>query len=570
MIWWEYIANIGLDAIKDKIKDPIMEIAVKKRLDEFLEKQEKLNFNCSLEEEVDFESLANYIRNDLIEDVKIRFFGDKEARGIAYHNIVSKSIQYAKSKTKISEDRAKKMVNSSINILRKFYEIKSNRELSYFAGRIEDVVIDAMSQHTESTQRIEEKIDKKMEEVVNKIESTSLLSLDHNMNLAETGQINQVGKNLSNVLKTISIKHPLYPYYGYNLKNQEGEMISIPLLEDAVTKYPPRFDISANSVRVGSTDISELPTYNVFDYSYRHQIPITINVAVANKLLGNITDPSQVEAMEIQGREMTLMPPSFPQAFPCSISMNGELVFDYLLMRTKEILEDGTIFVTNEEQNNRSFAVSFTINTSNKKMDFNIIPLTASNIEQLNYRNFMKTASKGGKVEIKELSLNVILGGGNIDSFSPSEQLESEIEFLEQITTIERHFDLAFKIPQDIKIEDHQIINYVYSIIRDGSFTDNWSNFNTKFEISEDLKGKIAEMNDITFVFVYSGMVNVELFDQSFSFPMKRVLNAAKIKDLMRLKQKVEFLDNSDTLTITLIPDETAGDNTYRDTFVEV
>jgi hypothetical protein len=50
---------------------------------------------------------------------------------------------------------------------------------------------------------------------------------------------------------------------------------------------------------------------------------------------------------------------------------------------------------------------------------------------------------------------------------------------------------------------------------------------------------------------------------------VKRVIKTAKIKDLMRLKQKIEFLDNDDYLTVTLIPDETTGEHTYIDTFYE-
>ncbi len=72
---FEYIANIGMDAIRDEIKDFSMEVAAKNRLNKFLKKQEKLNFNCTLEKEVDFEGLTNYIRSELLEDVKLGFFG---------------------------------------------------------------------------------------------------------------------------------------------------------------------------------------------------------------------------------------------------------------------------------------------------------------------------------------------------------------------------------------------------------------------------------------------------------------------------------------------------------------
>ncbi|WP_022757490.1 hypothetical protein [Butyrivibrio fibrisolvens] len=68
-------------------------------------------------------------------------------------------------------------------------------------------------------------------------------------------------------------------------------------------------------------------------------------------ILGNIEGPSQYEAEELVGKLIEIKPQEFPPAFPCSISVNGKVFFDYLLMRTKEILEDGTVILDNREVN---------------------------------------------------------------------------------------------------------------------------------------------------------------------------------------------------------------------------
>ncbi len=353
------------------------------------------------------------------------------------------------------------------------------------------------------------------------------------------------------------------------MKNLDGKMVSIPLSEEAVIKYPPQFNITANDVRIGSEEISKLHTNNIFDYSYCRQLPISLSVSTANKFLGDVLDPIQEEAKEMQGSKIIITPPKFPKAFPCSISMNGETIFDYLLMRTKEISEDGTAVVTNEEQDNRTFDIIFSINQNTKKMNFNIRPLATLNVEQLRYRRFLKNASVGGTVEIKILSLNALLGSGNVDPFTPSDTLNSEIEFLEKITTIEHHFNLNLVIPREITIEDHQTLDHIYDIIHTGSFTGHWSGLNTVFVISEDLKEKIYEVSDTLYMFAYTCVANVELFNQEFSFPMKREFRAAKFKDLMRIKEKANVLDIGDTITIHLVPDETAGYNTYIDSFAK-
>lgn len=556
----EHILEIGLDAGKDKIKGTHMETEARKRLEKFLEGQQKLNFNCTMEEEIDFASLADYIRHDLINDVKKRLFGDKKTRGIAHKTIIEKAAYYARSKTKISEQRAKKIVSTAMDILRKYYESKANCELSYYAGRIEDTLTDEISNKCTI-------IFKEVKGVKDQIESTKLLSLDENMKLARNGQIDKVGDNLSDVIKAVSTTHPLYPYYGYKITNPDGEFVSIALCKEAAIKYPPQFNIIANNVHVGSKHICELQGYDVLEYSYRHQLPISLDVTIARKILGNIDDPAQAEAKKLQGSKMILTPPEFPEAFPCSISMNGEMVFDYLLMRTKEILEDGTILVTNEEQGNRGFDIVFSINQINKEISFKIHPLTASNTEQLRYREFIRNASKGGTIAIKVLSLNTLLGTANIEPFIPSERLDLEIEFLKKITVIENYFNINLVVPQEITIEDHQIIDHVYKMIDLGHFSGHWSTFSSKLEISEDFRRKIAKLDDTLYKFVCVCVSNFELFNQKFSFSMRREFRAARFKDLKRIKEKAKILDIGDTITIHFIPGGTDENNTYIDTF---
>ena len=65
----DYVVGIGLDAVKERLKNEHEVRQLKDRLGEFVERQRKLNFNCTREEELDFGGLTDYIRSDLIEDV---------------------------------------------------------------------------------------------------------------------------------------------------------------------------------------------------------------------------------------------------------------------------------------------------------------------------------------------------------------------------------------------------------------------------------------------------------------------------------------------------------------------
>ena len=66
------IENIGFDVVKDRIKSVDEEKAIRTRLKSFLERQARINEVCSRDEEIDFEGLANYFQDSMIEDVKDR------------------------------------------------------------------------------------------------------------------------------------------------------------------------------------------------------------------------------------------------------------------------------------------------------------------------------------------------------------------------------------------------------------------------------------------------------------------------------------------------------------------
>ncbi len=90
----DYLSNIGLDVVRDRIKDSAMESAARDRLRDYLARQKRINEVCTREEELDFERLASYIQEELIEDVKVRLFGESEERARARQTILSKATSY--------------------------------------------------------------------------------------------------------------------------------------------------------------------------------------------------------------------------------------------------------------------------------------------------------------------------------------------------------------------------------------------------------------------------------------------------------------------------------------------
>jgi len=125
----EHVADIGLEAIADTAKNKEEIADARKKLTDFIQGQEKYNFNCSIQEEIDFQSLSEYICSDLIDDVRVRLFGKRKDRGLARQTIMNKAAYYAQAKTKLSEQRAKNLVGTAIDILALYYRGKTKPEL---------------------------------------------------------------------------------------------------------------------------------------------------------------------------------------------------------------------------------------------------------------------------------------------------------------------------------------------------------------------------------------------------------------------------------------------------------
>ena len=76
----DFITNLGFEAVKDRIDDEKDNAIVKEQITSFLERQRKIHYYASLDEEIDFGGLEEYIKTNLMDDVKKRLFGDKSER----------------------------------------------------------------------------------------------------------------------------------------------------------------------------------------------------------------------------------------------------------------------------------------------------------------------------------------------------------------------------------------------------------------------------------------------------------------------------------------------------------
>lgn len=550
----DFIANLGLEAVRDKITDISAETQVKEHIADYLSRQQRFNMNVPLEEEIDFGGLSEYIKTDLMEDVKRRLFGNKSERRSARQTILSKAVSFSTANTQISAQRTMKIVGDAIDILREYYRNHVNRELLFITTEIEETIV---SEH-EETRALVAAESKKLEAV---IKDDKTLSVDSALQKIEVGNVALLEKQFGKFMNAISAGHELFPDFGFRM-TADNKMVSAPLTDEARIKYPENFKITATAAKIGNQPICSLDKA-IFDQAYRHQLPIYIDVQKAAKYLGAVLDPIQAEADEMSGSQMVVYPPKFPPAFPCNVIVGADVVVPYLLLRTKELLDNGSVIITNEEQQNFDFHVSLHLYPKTQKLTFTVKPENPTNKESLQYRKFLKRVLSGEQVTVNVLSLKEQFIRGTVDK-QEMRMIDEEIEFLEKIVMIEEYFCTPISIPEVIKHEDHFLINRICDLIQ-GGFTGSWDKFDFKFIISQETKDRIMSLNETAYTLAYSGEGFFSLFEQEFTIPIFREIESAKVEDLSRLKKKIEVLDVGDEIKVTYIPGVSGSKGKYID-----
>lgn len=569
----DYIVNIGLDVSKDKIKNSIQEKQVKARLEEFVQRQAKYNFTCTKSEEIDFGAVTDYICKDLIADMRIRLRGTKEERAAAHITILSKVKAYAQANTKLGEKRAVEMVSKAVDILRSYYRQRINADLQFISGEIVDAVEDSVERISSvQTDRLVSEMSHQREtlsgELAELVRFSPEQAVAEGLRLIGAGDTSSIETFLTNYTNALTSKHTLFPHYGYEFKliNGQQRLHSVPLSHDASKLYPPKIKC-VGTVRIGEKYVDEL-TPAVIDYANRHQLGITLNVTAAQKLLGVQPDPVQHEAEAVIGESFTIPPRPFKKAFPCSISLDQDVEFDYVLLRTQEILDDGTIVISNSEQVDFPFSFTMRTNLATQKIFFTISMRNPTNKDILKYVHFMKNVEQKRIISIKSLELQEEFARGRLDEFSYKtdfDSLDEEVLFWEMVVKVEAYFKTSLNVPTEIYEKQYANVVYLYRLINNEQVVSSWDALSLPVEVTEKLKNEIAKWDETPFSLAYVGSVDVPLWGEIFTVPIIRRFLALKPKDLSKIKRKAEILDVGDEIRLEFIPGEGAH-STWEDT----
>jgi len=538
----EKMIDIGFQLIEKEVKNEADERKVRSIIADYIEREYAKNVDVSKEEEIDAEGLFEYLKCNYIDDVRALVIEcDKNKRGELRTELLEKAVYYSKANTSLSEQRVKRIVTDGINLLKDFYRGNNNYELRFLV--------------TEAEECLSNEIENGVKDIERKIEDSNFMLPQNVAKCIMRGDLNKATMIMSQSASVINDAHCLNPYYGFSLTsiNGEKELQSIPLLPEATLQYPPRLEIVPSEIEMDNKQVDQIDI-RILRYSYNHQTPIKINVKEAVKYLGDIRDPCQCEAQKITGRSFEIKPKEFPPAFPCSIAIDDIVYFDYILLRTKEILDDGTIVIDNREEEKRRFIVELKLSTVTQSVKINIRVISGKNRDSLTYFEFAYKASLGGEFIIKALNMNEKLAYAHIRNTAESDKLLKNIEILKKVVALEEYFGKEIMLPNEFPMEDYKALNWLYEMIKIGKSVYKWTGYTLTFELGTLKKETILNTLDLPYAMSLTLSMKIELFNLKEDIVVKKMINNLRIKDLDKLKQKVEVLDEDDSIKVKIVP----------------
>lgn len=547
----EELLNIGVGVAKSKINKKIDEQRLKKDLEEFIISEKKYFDLCSIDEEFDFEGLLNYVVNNLIEDTKTRVFSkSRKEREKAHQTIINKGLQFSQADTEESKDKVNKLITNCINIIRNFYKKQITiKEYLLCSETLDDGI-----------ENITDKIDESRELVLSSQKELAEYSSDNFVRLVNNNQLNLAETKINNLFNIMSTQHKLYPEYGYSMN--QGKLMSVPLQENSIKKYPPIMDIKAD-LQIGEY-INYFNGFDPLDFSYRHQLDMIIQFKDARKLLGSIEDPCQSEAERMIGENLVLKHKEFPPAFPCSIKVGGKTYFEYVLLRTKEILDDGTYIVTNDEQGHAKVNFEFRFKVEGETLfNFTFHTKNLNSKEHLNYSRFLKDIVMKKEFLIYSLKrqIEIVRAQGYQEVDYDASLIDIEIDLYTRLCLIEECFNIEFEIPDIITQDDSKIIFTLSDLINSKDSNKSWKNSTLSIRVESSVKQSFVDFEK-PIQLVIDGEGNVELFGQILKFRHRRVYKTARMRDYERISQMIHLLKGDETIPVKF---DTGEDDTYYD-----
>ena len=250
--------------------------------------------------------------------------------------------------------------------------------------------------------------------------------------------------------------HPLYPDFIYSLNmNEKG--VSIKLVannKEAIKKYPPHGTIKfiIPDEYKWAKNINEL-----IRYGYEKQVPIKLKSESIKLWLGTYL----MEELK-GGSEVKIIPEKFPEPIAMKFEFENTIFrLDYLEIGLIRI-EGDYLILSNEKQENTKLILTLSINRYNifdNKFNIKVAPKYKNNVDaNLKINKFLLNMSYEcikRLVTLKDDTEFIYFSDSTINGTSIKE-LEKEISLLERLYNLEKYYNVVFKMPDKITVDDYE------------------------------------------------------------------------------------------------------------------
>lgn len=151
------LTDLGVNAGKEYLRDKIKKNLLKKKMEDYMEQQSRINETCTSEEEIDFQGLSDYLSSQFIDEAPNWLFESGDKRRVARETILSKAYEYSQADTHKRKERVCGIVDGALKIFSDFNKSQMSPEDLLFIAEICEKIRDTSKK--ENQQQTNEIVD---------------------------------------------------------------------------------------------------------------------------------------------------------------------------------------------------------------------------------------------------------------------------------------------------------------------------------------------------------------------------------------------------------------------------
>lgn len=397
---------------------------------------------------------------------------------------------------------------------------------------------------------------------------------DYMSRLIKNGKIEEAVEVFAKVYKQTEQLHPLYPLYTYKPIEVGSEIVfehspaNKTIAETLPIQFKGKFTINDRDFIEGET-LGEF-----FTRKYFSQEKVSIDMKYIETWIGEqlIDDSISIEQHAINNGEWFILPRELPPPIKAKLVLTEQadrVIIDYLELRVTEVNnKENKIEISNNHQKNSPIIVTLTIPSifvNNTPVDdsskFNIKireNYEGKIIAEKIFLTFIKYVGLSSKMSLKDVETQKLFFTAEsikLDNPEDIQDIDNRLSLLSDLLQIESVLDVEFQLPEIIYEEDFEKIEILMAIIEEKEIKTKIENFSAVFDNKEALHKMIYEVKDSPIMITGHEEKVIDLFGVKFeNIKVTHRFENLIIKNPDRIKKKLEYLDEGETVKVEFVP----------------